>query len=229
MIAKIQLFIIVVLLTLVAACGSGSDSDSSGSGVTGQSADELLSNAKSQLTDAKTVRISGAGTDGGSKIKLDMTYSGKTAAGSITLNGGEIRLLKAKGHSYFKGSDAFYRQVAGKNVEQFKQVVNGRWILIDEKSKDFNGLSDFVDRKTFFGGFVKQLNGKLSKGKEARIRGVECLSLRDSSGTLWVNADNGNLVRLVTDEGQALNFDYRRVQPAKPPKAEDVFDLASLS
>jgi len=42
-------------------------------------------------------------------------------------------------------------------------------------------------------------------------------------------ATDGTLVRLVTDDRQTLNFDYHRVRPAKPPKPEDVFDLASLS
>jgi hypothetical protein len=227
-IAKIQLFTLIVVLAFVtAACGS--DSGSSGSGVSGQSAQELLRNAKSQLTRENTVRISGSVRDKGSKVKLDVTYAGKTAAGTVALNGAGIRLLKSKGHSYFKGSDAFYRQVAGENFTQFKQVVHGRWILIDEGSQDFQEMGDLINRKTFFGGFTKQLKGNLSKGKEGRVAGVDCIPLRDASGTVWVNADDGSLVRLVTDDGQALNFDYDRVRPAKPPKPADVFDLASLS
>jgi hypothetical protein len=227
-ITKVQLFIAMVVLAFVAgACGS--DSDSGGSGVSGQSAQELLSNAKSQLTSAKSVRISGAVRDKGSRIKLDMTYVGKTAAGKVAINGAGIRLLKAKGHAYLKGSDAFYRQVAGKDVDQFMQVLNGRWILADAKDKGFAGLSDLLNRRTFFNGFTEQLKGSLRKGEKSSVGGVECISLKDSSGTLWVNADNGNLVRLVTDDGQTLNFSYKHVHPAKAPKSQDVFDLASLS
>jgi hypothetical protein len=226
-IAKIKLSSLIVVLALAAAaCGSGSDSG--GGGVSGQSAQELLRHARSQLTHAATVRISGSGTDKGSKIKLNMTYAGKTAAGTVTLNGGRIRVLAAKGHSYFKGSDKFYQQAAGKNASQFKAVVNGRWILIDEQSKDFDGLEAFTNKKTFLGGLAKKLTGNLEKGKEGRVSGIDCISLRDASGTLWLNVANGSIVRLVTDDGQALNFDYHRARPAKPPKQEDVFDLASL-
>jgi hypothetical protein len=225
-VAKIQLFVFVVVLALAtSACGSDSGD---GRGVSGQSAQELLRNAKTHLTSKNTVTISGSGTDGGTKLKLHMTYAGKTAAGTITLDGGRIRLLKSKGRAYFKGSDAFYRQAAGKNAAQFKRVVNGRWILIDAKSKDFEDLNGFVDRNTFLSGFVKHLNGNLSKGKQGRVSGVDCIALEDASGTLWVNIDNGDLVQLMTNEGQTLDFDYHPVRPAKPPKPQDVFDLSSL-
>jgi hypothetical protein len=227
MIAKSRLLALVVALTFVAAA-CGSDSDAGDSGVSGQSADQLLSNAKSQLTHAKTVTIRGAGTDNGSKLKLNMTYSGRTAAGTVTMAGGKIRLLKSQGHAYFKGSDAFYDQAAGANASQFKALVNGRWILIDPASKDFKGFDEFVNGKTFLRGLAKQFTGTLSKGKEGRVAGIECISLRDASGTMWLNASNGTIVRLVTDDGQALNFSYRRVRPAQPPEPQDVLDLATL-
>ena len=224
---KLSALLLALVLAASAACGSDSEAD--GTGVSGQSAQQLLRNAKAQLTQARTVTIRGGGTDKDGTIKLGMTYAGKTATGKITLNGGRIRLLKSQGHAYLKGSDAFYRQAAGANAAQFKQVVNGRWILIDENSKDFKDLAGFIDRKAFLGGLVKQLKGNVSKGKEGRIAGIECISLEDASGKLWLNASNGNLVRLVTDDGQALNFSYQRVRPVKPPKQEDVFDLACLN
>jgi hypothetical protein len=227
-IAKIQLFTLTLVLAFAAAaCGSGSDS--SGTGVSGQSAHELLRHAASALTHEGTVTVSGSGKDKGSKIKLNVTYSGKTVAGTVTLNGARIRLLKTRGHSYFKGTDAFYRQVAGKNFAQFETLVHGRWIRLDEGSKDFEGLAGFINRKTFLGGLAKRLHGDLSKGKEGRVSGIDCISLHDASGTVWLNADNGTIVRLVTGDGQGLNFNYHRVRPAKPPQPQDVFDLASLS
>ena len=230
MIAKSRLFsIIVVLAFAAAACGSDSSSDTGGTGVSGQSAQQLLRNAKSQLAHAKTVTISGAGKDKGSRVKLNMTYSGNTAAGAVTLNGARIRLLKSKGHAYFKGSDAFYQQAAGENASQFKSLVNGRWILVDEGSKDFEGLEDFINRKSFLRGLAKQFTGKFSKGKEGRVAGITCVSLHDASGTLWLNARNGTIVRLETDEGQALSFSYRRTRPAKPPAPQDVFDLTTVN
>src|SRR5690349_11203631 len=188
-----------------------------------------MSNARSHLADAKVVRISGSGTDGGDKVKLDMTYVGKTAAGTVTLDGAKLRLLKAQGKAYFKGSDAFYRQAAGANAAQFKQLVNGRWILIDPKGKDGEGLRVFIDRKEFLSGLAAELKGTFEKGKGRRIAGIPCIAVRDASGTAWLDTRNGSLVRLDTGDGQGLNFSYKRARPAKPPAPEDVVDLDSLS
>ena len=224
---KLSSLLLALTLAASAACGSDSEANDE-TGVSGQSAQQLLRNAKSQLTHAPTVTISGAGTDQGGKLKLDVTYAGKTATGSVTMNGAKIRLLKSQGHAYFKGSDAFYQQAGGENAAQFKQVVNGRWILADEGNKDFAGLASFINRKTFLGGLVKRLTGQIEKGPEGRVKGIECISLQDGSGKLWLNARNGRLVRLVTDEGQALDFSYKRVAPVKPPAPDDVFDLGTL-
>ena len=228
MTTKARLSALVVVLALaLAACGS--ESDTSGTGVSGQSAEQLLRNARSQLTHADNVTISGAGTDNGSRIKLNMTYAGRTAAGTVTMGGGRIRLLKAKGHAYIKGSDAFYRQAAGQNAAQFKQLVAGRWLLMDEGAEGFESLGSIVNRKTFLRGLARQLSGKVSKGEEGRVAGIDCISLEDASGTMWLNARNGTIVRLVTNDGQALNFSYERVRPARPPEPQDVLDLASVS
>jgi len=221
------LLVVVVLACVSAACGS--EPGSGAGGVTGQSADELLRHAKSQLTHADTVTISGAGRERGSRFKVHMTYAGKTSAGTVTMDGARLRLLKSRGHAYFKGGDAFYRKAAGENFSQFKALVNGRWILINKGDKDFDGLDSFVDRKKFLGGLAKQFTGTFTKGKQARVAGIDCIALRDASGTFWLNAHNGSLVRLVTDEGQSLGFSYRHVRPAKPPQPQDVFDLASIS
>lgn len=218
----------VLFVVSGAACGSDSGSGSD-SGVSGQSAAQLLRNARSKLTHSRVVTIKGAGTEGGSKLKLDMTYAAKTAQGTITLDGAKIRLLKSHGHSYFKGTDAFYDRAAGANSAQFKALVHGRWILVDPKNKEFAAFASFLDRTKFLVGLANKLKGNLSKGTERRVAGVECIPLRDASGTMWLNASNGSIVRLVTKQGQALSFSYAHVRPAKPPKPSDVFDLASVS
>lgn len=217
-----------VLVGLVAAtfalagCGGGSDDD-----VSNLSAKKILAKAKAAAKAADSMTVEGEGKSSSAKIEVDMEFTDKTGEGSIESNGAEIELLSVAGKTYFRAGPELYSQF-GANAAKITQAIGDKWILVDASDASFKQFADFANRD----GFVDQLlspDSTITKTKEKKVEGVECVGLKSSNGTLYVAKKDARPIMLKAGAGTGgLTFDYDKVDAPKAPSADEVFDLKSL-
>lgn len=220
------LAIAVASALVLVGCGSGG---SDGDGVADLSAKKLLATAKKQLAQEDNVTIKGKGSDEEDEIEVDIAFAAGGAEGSVTASGQTLEVLKADGKSYFK-ADATFFESSGAPAEAAR-TIGGKWVLIDPDNADFAELGNFVSKDKFVDELLDP-EGKVKKGKEKKVNGVDCVTLKDGEGTLYLDKEDGRPVSLVSEGGAdgegALNFTYEKVDPAEAPAASEVVDLASL-
>jgi hypothetical protein len=223
---RLSALFIATSLALVGCGGSGGDSDE---GVADLSKKEILAAAKKQLAkeDFITVKGNGKNDDEGTELDVDMSFAGETADGSISVNGMEFQMLKAGGKSYFKADESFF-QSSGAPAKAI-ELIGDKWILIDPNNPQFADLGSFVAKKEFFDELLKP-DGKITKGKEKEVNGVDCVALKASKSTFYFDKSDGKPISLISNEdGDAkLDFSYDEVDEAEAPAASDVIDLASI-
>jgi hypothetical protein len=223
---RVRLSALVIASALVlVGCGDGS-----GDGVSGLSANKILAAAKKQLAQEDFITIQGEGSEAesGSKIDVDLAFTRKTTSGTIGFNGTKLEVLKADGKSYFKADKEFFES-SGAPAETM-DLIGDKWVVIDPANQAFAKIESFVSRKEFVKALLEP-NGKVTKGEEKKVNGVDCVALRNDGSTFYFDKSDGRPVRLVTtDKGEgALDFSYDKVDEAQPPPADEVLDLAKLT
>jgi hypothetical protein len=220
------LTLIVASALVLVGCGSGSDSDD---GVADLSANKILAKAEKQLAEQDFVTIKGKGKDedSGSEIEVDMSFAGETASGTVGVSGMTLEVLKADGKSYFKADKEFFES-SGAPAEVM-DLIGGKWVLIDPNNQNFAEIGNFVEKKEFFDDLLDP-DGKVTKGKEKKVDGVDCVALKSDDGTFYFDKSDAKPVSLVTtDDGEGtLNFSYDDVDEATAPSSDEVVDLAKL-
>ncbi|WP_332666861.1 hypothetical protein [Aeromicrobium sp.] len=220
----------LVVASTFALVGCGSDGGGSDDGIADLSADKILAAAEKQLAKEDFVTIEGKGTDAesDSEIEVDLAFAGETASGSVGVSGMQLELLKADGKSYFKADKAFFESTGA--PAEAMNLIGDKWVLIDPNNQSFAALGNFVSKDKF----VEELldpEGKVTKGKEKKVNGVDCVALNDGEGTLYVDKEDGKPVSLVSGDAEGegtLNFSYDKVDEATAPSSDEVVDLASL-
>ena len=220
---RLSALIAASALVLIAGCGGGSDE-----GVADLSATKILAAAKKQLAEEKFVTLKGKGADeeAGSEIAVDLSFAGETATGTVGVSGMTFELLKAGGKSYFKADDSFFES-SGVPAETM-QLISGKWVVIDANDPNFAEMSSFVSKKAFLDEVLKP-DSKVTKGKEKKVNGIDCVALKDKEGTFYFAKKDGRPVSLVAGGGKGtLNFTYSKVATIEAPSSDDVIDLATL-
>ena len=216
--------LIVASAFALVGCGSGSDE-----GVADLSATKILAAAKKQLAQEKYVTIKGSGRDeeAGETISVDLSFADQTATGTVGVSGMTLTLLKADGKSYFKADKSFFES-AGAPAEAMK-LIGDKWVVIDSADPNFAQIASFVSRKDFGNELLKP-ESKVTKGKEKKVNGVDCVALKDKDGTFYFDKKDAKPIRLVsTKDGKGtLNFTYDKVDKVEAPSSDEVIDLATL-
>jgi hypothetical protein len=174
----------LVVLTLAAAgCGGGSKSN----GEATKTADQVVSDAKGAATAAKAVHVSGAITDAGQPLTLDITIV-KDAGGQGTMSeaGLKFEIIRVGNKAYIKGSDAFLRKFAG---AAGAQLLRGKWLQGSATSGDLAALAPLTDIGKLFNGALGS-HGKLENTGETTFKGRKVVAIKDATegGTLYVAA-----------------------------------------
>ena len=220
------LTLIVASALVLVGCGSGSDSDD---GVADLSATKILAKAEKQLAQQDFITIKGKGKDeeSGSEIEVDMAFAGKTASGTVGIDGMTLEVLKADGKSYFKADKEFFKS-SGAPAEA-TDLIGGKWVLIDPNNQSFAEIGNFASKEEFFDELLEP-SSKVAKGKEKKVNGVDCVALKDDQGTFYFDKSDAKPVSLVsTGDGEGtLNFSYDEVDEATAPSSDEVVDLAKL-
>lgn len=217
--ARLSVLALVAVFALV-GCGGAYK------GVSDQSPTKLLATAKKQLADETYVKVKGTIKDGSTAGKIDIGFAGDTAAGSFTVEGGDVQMLKAGGKAYVKASDEFLRANAGDSADQVIQLINGRWIVTTASDPNFGELASLLSKKAFFADLLKA-DGKVTKGKAKKVNGVDCVSLEDSEGILYFDKSDGKPIELYSKAKEgAVEFTYDKFAKATAPAADDIVDLS---
>ena len=229
MAVRVRMSALVIASALVlAACGGGSESGSD-EGVADLSATKILAAAEKQLGKAEFITMKGKGTDdeAGGEFELDLAFAGETGSGSIASSGITFEVLKADGKSYFKAGKEFFDS-SGAPAEVV-EAIGDKWVLIDPNDENFGEIANFLSKEEFVDEMLDP-DGKVTKGKEKKVNGVDCIALDDEEGTLYVDKSDGKPVQLVSskNDGAALTFSYDKIDEAEAPSADEVVDLAQL-
>lgn len=223
-----------VAALVLAGCVSG-DSDATGeeskkSDLSGLSAPDLLSKAESVIEKKATVRMKGQGIEQGSDFVYDLSYVGDAAEGYVSIEGAKLRLLRIDGETYFKADDAFWRAQGGDEYANLvAEAIGDRWISI-RGEEDFKFL-EALARRSFITVELFQPTDALRKGEAKIIDGVNCLSLVDSEGTIFVTADDALPVQVNSNEGKeeaVVKFTYEDASSPRAPVASEIIDASKL-
>lgn len=208
------------------ASGSSSPSAPSstqGGGEAGKSPTQVFADAKSALSKATSVRISGSIADHGKQQKLDLRFQGDNTSGSETINGSVVNLVKIGSVAYIKAPAAFWTKAVGAKANGAKAAtaLAGKWI------KD-PGQSDLLSSLTLRD-FASHLNSTDSAiqpdVKHTTFQGKKALVLTQKDGSTLTVADATPPVPLrITDTSAAskgqLDFaDYGAAQSITAPKS----------
>ena len=226
--------VVAVAALVLAGCASG-ESDPTGdeskrSDPSGLSAPDLLSKAESVIEEKATVQMKGQGIEQGSDFVYDLSYVGDAAEGYVSIDGAKLSLLRVDGETYFKADDAFWRAQGGDEYANLvAEAIGDRWISIrgEEAFKFLEALA----RRTFITVELFQPTDALRMGEAKVIDEVDCLSLVDSEGTIWVTADDALPVQANSNEGKeeaVVKFTYEDASVPRAPAASQVIDASKL-
>ncbi|MDQ6687144.1 MAG: hypothetical protein M3Z50_05965 [Actinomycetota bacterium] len=220
------LAVALVALAVTSGCG-GAKNDR---GLSKLSAQQLLHKSRAYVGGDNAVRAKGTVSSTGTKLGLDLNFSGSDSLGTITINGADMDIERLGGTVYFKGSDSFWKAQAGAQAQQIITVINGRWIKADPSAAQLKGLLNLASRK-FVTDQVLSPNGTVKKGAPKTVNGVDCLTLSTKDGSLYVDKQDAKPVELVGGSGGSsgkVDFTYTSVTKPSAPAAKDVIDFAKL-
>lgn len=217
----------LLLIALPLAACSGSD-DSGSSDLAQSSSSEILADAKAALGDAEAVSVEGSGFGNGASIKLDLSFVGDDTAGSVSLDGATIKLLRVDDKSYVQiAPDALKSMGAG--AEEIAKLGTDKWILVAPGDQSFAQFAALASRKDFFDNLLDP-DSEPTKTKVTEKDGVEVIGLKSTTGTLYVSVDDARPVSLERDgDDRSLTFDYDDEDAPEAPPADQVVDSSELA
>ena len=144
---------------LLAGCGGGDDDASpaaesaageSGNGLSEKTGPEVSEDAIDALEAAGSVHVEGDVTADGEQTAFDIQLQGDDAAGTITLDGQTVELLRVDGTAYMKGDAALWSSFGVPDVAVGQ--LAGTWVQMPQGAD--SGLETFT-----FDGFVDEIRG----------------------------------------------------------------------
>ena len=210
----------------IAACGSSSPS---GNGVAAKSPSDIVSSATTAIQGAKSVHVSGALSDGGQSIKLDLNIlSGQGAKGSMSQNGLSFQLIASGKYVYINGSPAFWKKFGGVAAATLFQ---GKWLKAPANSSSFASLSSLTNLHSLAQALLTG-HGTLSKGSTTTVNGQKVIAVTDSSKSskLYVATTGKPYPIEIAKTGSAaqhVDFDNYNAPVSLTPPAKSI-DISQL-
>jgi hypothetical protein len=218
--------VLAVLALAAAGCGGGSRSN----GESKKTAEQVVTDAKAAAVSAKAVHVSGAITDAGQPLTLDITIV-KDAGGRGTMSesGLQFEIIRVGNKAYIKGSDGFLRKFAG---AAGAQLLRGKWLQGSATTGDLAALAPLTDIGKLFNGALGS-HGKLENRGETTYKGQKVVAIEDTTegGTLYVaSAGTPYPIAIVSGKDQGtITFDKWNdtMSIAAPKGAVDMSKLGS--
>jgi len=155
--------------------------------------------------------------------------------GEMTVDGGNVKLIKHGKSVYMKYDDAFWKS-QGADGKAAAEMIDGRWLKGSISDPDYKDMVSTCDLDDFLSEFESGATDA-KKGPVSTVGGRTVVALieKDSkeTNTAYV-ATQGTpyILKIVTKGGKepgTISFsDFNQPVHAKSPAAKDVTDLASL-
>jgi NADPH:quinone reductase-like Zn-dependent oxidoreductase len=170
----------VLALALLAGCGGGARE-----GIEAKTPAQILAASQVAADAAGSVHVAGAIRSGRTPITLDLSLlAGSGARGQLSQNGLGFEVIRTGDTIYLKGSQAFYRQLAGAPAAR---ALAGRWVKVPASDSGFASLAALTDLRTLIDTTFAN-HGALSKGGSTTIDGQSAIAVgeRGRRGTIYV-------------------------------------------
>ncbi len=215
----------IVFASPLAGCGGSSQ----GNGIAAKTPSEILASAKVLADDASSVHVFGSIPSAGSPIALNLYLrAGRGGRGQLSENGLAFELIQIRGTAYIKGSNAFYRHIAGPTAAQ---LLQGRWLKASASTGSLASLVSLTNLSQLLDTTLTG-HGALVKGATATVAGRRVLALKDPAegGTLYVATTGPPYPVEVTKGGAgagSIVFDDWN-EPVVVTAPEDAIDINQL-
>jgi hypothetical protein len=220
----------VLLFTVILSTGCGGSSQ--GNGIAAQTPTEIVNGAKILADAATSVHIYGSVQSGGTPTAVNLyLLASKGGRGQVSANGLSFELIQIHGNAFIKGSEAFYRHIAGPAAGQLPQLLEGKWLKAPASGGDFASLASLTDLRQLMDATLPA-HGPLAKGATTKVNGQKVLGVTDTStgGTLYV-ATTGPPYPIEITMGKAgagaIVFDQWN-QPVSITAPANPIDIAQL-
>lgn len=252
---SIRLMFIAILIAGVAAgtaaCGSSGSSGSSGSTaapgtptatkpaataapagadpLAGLTADQIATRALANTKNAPSVRLTGAATDSGQSIALDVTLvRGQGCEGTLSEGkSGSFRLISNGTTVWVMPDQKFYRSFGG-NDPAVLAILNGKYLKVKASSSGLAELAGICSLSNLVGAFGTPTG--LVKSAPATVGGQPVVRLSDlgDKGYVYVSDIAKPKLLQLNDPGSGggkFNFGYPATTISiAPPPASEVLD-----
>lgn len=223
-------FTVLAVSALALASGIAGCGGSSGNGVAAKSPDAILGAATNAVRDVQSVHVAGSVVSGGAPVAFDLNLAaGRGAAGRMSQNGLDFRIIVLKHEVYINGSDPFWQRFGGAAAVQ---LFHGKW-LKGPATGQFAGVARLTDIRTLFSAF-SQGHGKLAKEGTSTLDGQKVIAVKDTTegGTLYVATTGKPYPIQVSgasaDSSGRIVFDrYDQSISLSPPR--DAIDISKLA
>lgn len=209
---------------------------------TGLSGGEIAERTVDATRGATSLRLKGKVPDkeSGGTIRLDMALDKKgDCAGTISMDSGNMELIKTGDTVYLKFDEALLRaQSGGASEEETSAVVAmlaGKWAKTSATGPDAKDFAGFCDLDTVLAEF-EDVRSDASRGQTTSVDGTPAIVLNEKDGkdryTAYVATEGKPyLLRVVSksakDPGDVTFSDYNKPVPAEQPQGK-VLDLDAL-
>lgn len=171
-----------LIAVLLAGCGSSSPASN---GLATKSPQQIVTAAKDAAAAAATAHVAGSILSAGKPITLNMELvAGKGGKGSIALDGLAVQVIEVDNAIYVRGSEAFYRRVAG---DAAAKLLQGKWLKAPADTGSFASLASLTDLSSLIDATLSA-HGELTNAGTSTLGGQQVVGVTDSSkeGTLYV-------------------------------------------
>jgi hypothetical protein len=233
--ARLVLVPIALAAALVAGCNTKSDPGTttppaaSDNGVANLSADEILARATTALNNAKSFKAKGEMDSDGTKVTIDMQFSGKDFKGNLSGEGMQFEIIRIGNDIYLKAPDDVWKTFLPPGQDAALALLRGKYVKVDASMPQFAALAGSMDTSE-----ILKPEGAVTKGEAKVVNGIPTIALKDGAdnGTLYI-ATQGEPYPIRIEgpaaEGGAIDFtDFNASVTIAAPAAGEVFDLKSI-
>ena len=207
-----------VLLTTISM---GAPSIAAASGFISKNAAHIVSTAIKNSAAASSFSVDGTVDQPGSDITLAQSVSASgMSEGTISINGGSVRVVEIAGVGYFNADTKFWTKYAGAAAAQ---LLAGRWVYGPMTSSPFSTFKQFLSPRKVITSFFGNAQGPFKKGGTSTVDGQQVIAITGTgSGTLYVATSDEHFVVLVQatkgSSNGSISFTHynRPVRPTKP-------------
>ncbi|MFJ5217908.1 hypothetical protein ACIP98_24700 [Streptomyces sp. NPDC088354] len=225
----------------IAACGplGSGKAEPASTALADQPASVIGTKSLAAMKSASTMTVDLDGITDGKPMKYHMAMSDTgDCQGNLTMEGGNVRMVKSGPSLYMKGDDAFWSS-QGADGKAAQEVIGKRWMKTKASGPDSKEFLQACDLKAFLAELDKEEGGDDggTKGEPVTVDGTPALPITGKDGAETITAyiatqGKPYMLKVVTKGGKepgTLRFtDFDKPVDIKAPAAKDVVDIDKL-